>query len=260
MIGASRAFSAGDAYNLRKSVTASTPQLRGNPARGFGMSAGDKLLELLSKCVPTSLRWVTVLAITALAALAETLDLIEDYGLWHAVQDVTWLVAATGCCVGLLILTLVRRKTLHTRDRWLCIVVFLVAGCVAGWAASRAYPYVYNELGFEQSRSWIPGSDSTSAATGKNWEWRINAVKDLGTQSLIVELLESDECRFTAFRPTSESPNYTPQITDVTQSTDGSQRWRIHSLRKPAEIIFHLDLEHPGVAPEQCRPRISFED
>jgi len=220
----------------------------------------DEVLKLLF-FVPVALRRPTALAIVVLASLAAVLDFKEEFGVWEATQTPPWLGVLTACGALLLAWAIRSRARLTRVALWIWAAIYAATAIGAGILLRSALDEAYNPIGFLASRQWMPDEKQPADARLRRFEWRIRAVKDLSATPVFVELGNADECRFEQFWPTSSAAQYTPTITDVTVDARRSTRWRLQNLRKPAELVFHLDVPRAGDtdadAPPGCTPRIT---
>ena len=200
----------------------------------------DEVLQILDPFLPKALLLPVGLGIVVLLVLASILDVYQDLGLWEAVWHPIWMSAAACWCGGLIIVTLIHRRALRVGRTLLWSGLFLSAAAGAAMEAFWLNAFLYNELGFKQSRVWTAAMKQPEGNTRRVWEWRLEAVKDLTPTPILIELRPSDQCQFDSFWPTSDSPEYRPTITDESEDSLGVARWRIQALRKPARLTFHL--------------------
>jgi hypothetical protein len=218
----------------------------------------DDVLKLLF-FVPLPLRRPTALATVAMLALAGLLTFARGFGYWDAIWDPIWLYTLTLCCVCLVALAVSRRRRLRNVLVVLWGAVFAIIAVAAAIEGHARNAYVYNPLGFLQSRTWTRESGSSGNVAQLSWKWQLIAVQDLGEKPLLVELRKTDGCDFERFWPTSESSKYTPAITDVTEGTM-ARRWQLENFRKPANLTFHLVTGGQSGPPARCQPQISIGD
>jgi hypothetical protein len=216
----------------------------------------DEVLKLLF-FVPLPLKRPMALGIVVMLALAAILALAQGFGYWDAVWDPIWLYALMVCCLWLAGLAIARRERLRAGLTLPWSAGFVIIALLAAVEGRAHNAYVYNELGFLQSRAWSRELEPSGAPALMSWKWNLIAVQDLGESPLLVELRETDGCHFETFWPTSESSQYTPPITDVSQGAL-ARRWQIQNFRKPARLTFHLVTKREPRPPDKCQPQISI--
>jgi hypothetical protein len=230
-------------------------------AFGFAVASGgrrmqlDELLKLLF-FVPTPLRRPTALCVLTMLVLLTILSLARGFGYWDAVWDPIWLYSLASWCVCLVVVAIVQRAHLRVAPTLFWSALFGIVAIAAAVKGNALNAYVYNDLGFLQSRAWTREDDSSRHGLNL-WKWQLIAVQDLSGLPLIVELRRTEQCRFKEFWPTSDSSQYTPAIADVSQGAL-DRRWQIRNLRKPAKLSFHLLIEGRSILPDSCRPQFSI--
>lgn len=221
------------------------------------MSMDDVLKFLFF--VPTSLRKPVALAILLLSFLSVGIAIHYGYSVLDAAMAPLWLAAFGITSVVLLVLSWLRRANvgIELRIVWTVVWVALTGGSLV--LAHQRYAYEYNPLGFYQSRAWSPSVHQPGDISLKAWEWQITAVQDMSQTPFVMEMRATDACPVVDFQPVIHSVSFRPTITDVSEDSTRSTRWRVEDFRRPAEVVFRFvtKMSPAGTSPP-CRPQITI--
>lgn len=221
------------------------------------MPSLDDLLKIFF-FVPLPLRRALALGAVVVLGLAALVDLNQDSGPWESFWNPICLGATALWSTGLIIVAIARHKALRVSWTIFWSLAFLGIATAAAIRAKTLHAYIYNEVGFNQSRSWVKATNQPEDPSLQLWEWHMNAVKDLSQMPIVVELRQTEPCQFISFWPTSDTEEYRPPITDQSEAPGGTARWLVRGLRKPAQVTFNLKIkENQAGLPPACTLQIS---